>query len=70
MLRIELSTPCMMFAIMIEIVIMPRLGTGANASPLTADAPREASFRQVAASPARGFLSTPLDPRIVGSGLE
>src|SRR5262249_30103858 len=29
-LRIELSTPCMMFAIMIESVIMPRLGTGAN----------------------------------------
>jgi len=32
-----------MFAIMIESVIMPRLGTGANVSPLTADAPREAS---------------------------
>jgi hypothetical protein len=32
----------MMFAIMIESVIMPRLGTGTNggtASPLTADAP-------------------------------
>src|SRR5258707_11712310 len=29
-LRIELSTPCMMFAIMIESVIMPRLGTGTN----------------------------------------
>src|ERR1700731_1689109 len=42
-LRIVLSTPCMMFASMIEIVIMPRFGTGANASPLTADAPRAAS---------------------------
>ena len=27
-----MSTPCIMFASMIEIVIMPRLGTGANAS--------------------------------------
>src|SRR6266481_3896670 len=48
-LRIELSTPCMMFAIMIESVIMPRLGTGTNggtASPLTADAPWAASSRQ------------------------
>src|SRR6202043_1905290 len=42
-LRIVLSTPCMMFASMIEIVIMPRFGTGANVSPLTADAPRAAS---------------------------
>src|ERR1700732_2972489 len=48
-LRIELSTPCMMFAIMIESVIMPRLGTGTNggtASPLTADAPWAASSRR------------------------
>ena len=37
-----LSTPCMIFASMIEIVIMPRFGTGANASPLTADAPTAA----------------------------
>jgi hypothetical protein len=29
----------MIFASMIEIVIMPRFGTGANASPLTADPP-------------------------------
>jgi hypothetical protein len=29
-----LSTPYMMFASMIEIVIMPRFGTGVNASPL------------------------------------
>src|SRR3954469_16937334 len=50
-LRIVLSTPCMMFASMIEIVIMPRLGTGANASPLTADAPRAASCRQSAPHP-------------------
>src|SRR5207253_5528117 len=35
-LRIVLSTPCMMFASMIEIVIMPRLGTGEYGSPLTA----------------------------------
>src|SRR6516165_2849944 len=41
-LRIELSTPCMMFAIMIEIVIMPRLGTGANGSPFIRDPPRTA----------------------------
>jgi hypothetical protein len=41
-LRIVLSTPCMIFASMIEIVIMPRFGTGANASPLTADAPTAA----------------------------
>jgi hypothetical protein len=33
-LRIVLSSPCMMFASMIEIVIMPRFGTGVNASPL------------------------------------
>src|ERR1700704_2425398 len=33
-LRIVLSTPCMMFASMIDIVIMPRFGTGVNASPL------------------------------------
>jgi len=33
----------MMFASMIEIVIMPRFGTGANVSPLTAEAPRAAS---------------------------
>ena len=32
-LRIVLSTPCMMFASMIEIVIMPRLGTGAGRTP-------------------------------------
>jgi hypothetical protein len=32
----------MMFANMIEIVIMPRFGTGASASPLTAAAPRVA----------------------------
>src|SRR6516162_7228826 len=50
-LRIELSTPCMMFAIMIESVSMPRLGTGANASPLTADAPRAASSSQPAPHP-------------------
>src|ERR1700730_11751199 len=42
-LRIVLSTPCMMFASMIEIVIMPRFGPGPNVSPLTADAPRAAS---------------------------
>src|ERR1700730_11786519 len=48
-LRIELSTHCMMFAIIIESVIMPRLGTATNggtASPLTADAPWAASSRQ------------------------
>jgi hypothetical protein len=28
---------------MIEIVTMPRFGTGANVSPLTADAPKAAS---------------------------
>src|SRR6516164_231018 len=42
-LRIELSTPCMMFAIMIESVSMPRFGTGANgaaADLLIAEAPR------------------------------
>src|ERR1700730_5216833 len=33
-LRIVLSTPCIMFASMIDIVIMPRFGTGVNASPL------------------------------------
>ena len=33
-LRIVLSSPCMMFASMIEIVIMPRFATGVNASPL------------------------------------
>src|SRR5690242_13829715 len=33
-LRIVLSRPCMIFASMIEIVIMPRFGTGVNASPL------------------------------------
>src|SRR5438045_6090792 len=37
-LRIVLSSPCMMFASMIEIVIMPRLATGAEASPLTCGA--------------------------------
>src|SRR5215472_8995391 len=47
-LRIELSTPCMMFAIMIESVSMPRFGTGPNASPLTTDAPRTASSRPAA----------------------
>ena len=50
-LRIVLSRPCMMFASMIESVIMPRLGTGANASPLTAQAPRAASSRQAARQP-------------------
>src|ERR1700761_3019144 len=33
-LRIVLSRPCMIFASMIEIVIMPRFGTGVSASPL------------------------------------
>src|SRR5438105_6616802 len=33
-LRIVLSSPCMMFASMIEIVIMTRFGTGVTASPL------------------------------------
>jgi hypothetical protein len=47
----------MMFASMIEIVIMPRFGTGAKASLLTAGAPRTASSRQPAPLPARGFLS-------------
>jgi hypothetical protein len=41
---------------MIEIVIMPRLGTGTNASLLTAAAPRTASSRQPTALPARGFF--------------
>src|SRR6266851_3699454 len=54
-LRIVLSTPCMIFASMIEIVIMPRLGTGANASPLTADAPRAAPHPLAASSPAPGL---------------
>jgi hypothetical protein len=36
---------------MIEIVIMPRLGTGTNASPLTADAPGAASSGQAAPHP-------------------
>jgi hypothetical protein len=40
----------MMFASMIEIVIMPRFGTGANASPLTAEAPMGASSRPAAAT--------------------
>jgi hypothetical protein len=35
---------------MIEIVIMPRFGTGANASILTAEAPTTASSRQAAAT--------------------
>src|SRR5437773_15071 len=43
-LRIVLSRPCMMLASMIEIVIMPRLGTGivalaAASPPLTASFP-------------------------------
>jgi hypothetical protein len=44
----------MMFAIMIESVSMPRLGTGTNgatASPFTADAPGAASSRQAAPQP-------------------
>jgi hypothetical protein len=44
----------MMFAIIIESVIMPRFGTGTNgatASPLTADAPWAASSRQAAPPP-------------------
>jgi hypothetical protein len=49
----------MMFASMIESVIMPRLGTGANASPLTAEAPRAASSRQAARHPLAGFRSLP-----------
>jgi hypothetical protein len=32
-LAIVLSTPCMMFANMIEAVIQPRLGTAAGVSP-------------------------------------
>jgi hypothetical protein len=36
---------------MIEIVIMPRLGTGTNASALTAGAPGAASPRQAAPHP-------------------
>src|SRR5438132_322609 len=68
-LRIVLSTPCMMFASMIEIVIMPRLGTGANASPLTADAPRAASSRQAAPHPlAAQLLHASADHRKVVRG--
>src|SRR6266478_2941871 len=61
-LRIELSTPCMMFAIMIEIVIMLRLGTGTNVSPLTAEAPGEASNRTAAPHPLPA--STPISSRL------
>jgi hypothetical protein len=50
-LRIVLSTPCMMFASMMEIVIMPRFETGTNVSPLTADAPWAASPRRAAPHP-------------------
>ena len=35
-LAIVVSSPCMMFANMIEKVIAPRFGTAARASPLTA----------------------------------
>src|SRR5205085_1515186 len=68
-LRIVLSTPCMMFASMIEIVIMPRLGTGANVSPLIADAPRTASSRQAAPHPhAASFPSPSLTRGAPGEG--
>src|SRR4029077_12887825 len=61
----ELSTPCMMFAIMIESVIMPRLGAGTNVSPLTADPPRAHIIPAGSPPPARGFLSLPsFDPSI------
>ena len=47
----DMRSLAMMFAIMIEIVSMPRLGTGANVSPLTAEAPREASSRPTTPHP-------------------
>jgi len=50
-LRIVLSRPYMMVASMIESVIMPRLGTRANVSPLTAEAPRAGSSPRAAAHP-------------------
>jgi hypothetical protein len=43
---------------MIESVIMPRLGTGASASPLTADAPRATSPRQAAIHPLAAYSSS------------
>jgi hypothetical protein len=57
----------MMGASMIEIVIMPRFGTGANASPH-----RRCSHGCIipvgSPSPARGFLFHPeLDPRSAGA---
>src|SRR5438067_9236397 len=45
-LRIVLSSPCMMFASMIEIVIMTRFGTGVNASPLM-DRPQCQTTRRI-----------------------
>jgi hypothetical protein len=54
----------MMFAIMIEIVIMPRLGTGTNVSPLTGDAPEAASSRRAAAHPFAASASFPGLPAI------
>src|ERR1700730_13053397 len=62
-LRIVLSTPCMMFASMIEIVIMPRLGTGANVAPLTADAPRAPSSREAAPHPLAAFYRARARPQ-------
>ena len=54
---------------MIEIVIMPRFGTGANASPLIAAAPRAASLRQAAPHPhATSYPSPSLTRRSRGEG--
>src|SRR5262245_23533744 len=50
----------MMFANMIENVIMPRLGTGANASPLTADVPKAASSGQAALHPLAASSPSPV----------
>jgi hypothetical protein len=54
---------------MIEIVIMPRFGTGENASLLTADAPRAASSRQAAPHKLAASSLLARDPSIaVGGG--
>src|SRR5580700_10833214 len=61
-LRIVLSRPCMMFASMIEIVIMPRFGTGAYGSPLT--------VRSASGDPARDSSGRDLfhGRRVAGDG--
>jgi hypothetical protein len=58
----------MMFAIMIEIVSMPRLGTGTNVSPLTVDAPRAGSSRHAALTRSGLALPPQFDPRIARRG--